>query len=65
MSVGNLFTFPRLVLEAQSRGIPIENAHQALEAAILAGIYTVIGITEDGDFIYRKVPREERTPLMI
>lgn len=64
MGMADLFTYAKLMLEAQRRNVPASLARQALEDAIVEGIYTVIGITEDGDFIYKRVPREERAPLL-
>lgn len=64
MPLSDVFTFARLMLEAQRKEIDPAVAREALENAVMAGIFTVIGITDDGDFIYRKVPREEREPLV-
>lgn len=64
MSMPEVLTFTRLMLEAQRRNVPASTARQALEDAVIEGIYTVIGITDDGDFIYQRVPREQREPLV-
>ena len=64
MPLNDVFTFARLMLEAQRKEIDPATAKQALENAVMAGIFTVIGITDDGDFIYRKVPRDDRHPLV-
>lgn len=64
MSVGEVFTFTKLLLESERREIPLEATKQALETAVMSGIYTVIGITDLGDFIYQKVPREDRIPII-
>lgn len=64
MGVADLFTYAKLMLEAERRNVAPALAHRALEDAVVEGIYTVIGITEDGDFIYKRVPREEREPLL-
>lgn len=63
-AVPEVLTFTRLMLEAQRRNVPAKLAKQALEDAVIDGIYTVIGITDDGDFIYQRVPRESREPLI-
>lgn len=64
MGMADLFTYAGLMLEAQRRNVPATLAARALEDAVVEGVYTVIGITEDGDFIYKRVPREERAPLL-